>query len=202
MTGIQPFDLTPRSTRLACAIILIAAVAGRAAALSIYGAHHADEAFQYLEQAHRLVFGYGIVPWEYRYGMRSWLVPLLLAAPMKLGEAAPWPEPILFARILAAGLAFAVVPAAWVIGRRLSRLHGVVAMAVAALWFESIYFTVHVLTEVLATSAFLSGAAVLIAIGGRRGALTGGALLALTVVLRFHYGPAVAVFALMTVRLD
>ena len=37
--------------------------------------HHPDELFQYLEQAHRLVFGYGVVPWEFRVGTRSWLLP-------------------------------------------------------------------------------------------------------------------------------
>ncbi len=35
--------------------------------------YHPDEVFQVLEQAHRLVFGYGIVPWEYRFGTRSWM---------------------------------------------------------------------------------------------------------------------------------
>ena len=40
---------------------------------------HYDEVMQYLEQAHRLVFGYGIVPWEYREGTRSWIVPGFIA---------------------------------------------------------------------------------------------------------------------------
>src|SRR5207344_1355382 len=31
-----------------------------------------DEVMQYLEQAHRLVFGAGLVPWEYEYGTRTW----------------------------------------------------------------------------------------------------------------------------------
>src|SRR4051794_31762554 len=31
-----------------------------------------DEVFQATEQAHRLVFGYGLVPWEFQLGMRSW----------------------------------------------------------------------------------------------------------------------------------
>src|SRR5256885_510216 len=34
-----------------------------------------DEVFQATEQAHRLVFGYGLVPWEFQLGMRSWLLP-------------------------------------------------------------------------------------------------------------------------------
>jgi len=202
--GIAP-EIGPRAARLVVAVILIAAIAARAWALSIHGIVHPDEAFQYIEQAHRLVFGYGIAPWEYRYGMRSWLVPLLLAVPMKLGTqaGAAWPEPLLFARILVAVIAFAAVPAAWAIGRRTSRLHAAVAVAVIGLWYESVYFSVHVLTEVLATAAFLSGAAAIIAGRGRRGAdLAAGALMALTVILRFHYGPAVAVFLVIALRLD
>jgi len=41
-----------------------------------------DEIFQYYEQAHRLVFGSGIVPWEYHEGTRSWLLPIVLAGVM------------------------------------------------------------------------------------------------------------------------
>ena len=52
-----------------------------------YATHHPDETIQYLEQAHRIVFGYGVVPWEFRYFIRSWLIPLLLVPPMALGEA-------------------------------------------------------------------------------------------------------------------
>ena len=44
-----------------------------------------DEIFQTLEQAHRLAFGYGIVPWEFRAGARSWLLPGLLAGAMEAG---------------------------------------------------------------------------------------------------------------------
>ncbi|MEO5641299.1 MAG: mannosyltransferase, partial [Sphingomicrobium sp.] len=66
--------------------ILVVAIALRALAFNPYSAHHPDETIQYLEQAHRLDFGYGIVPWEFRYFIRSWLIPLLLAGPMALGE--------------------------------------------------------------------------------------------------------------------
>jgi hypothetical protein len=43
-----------------------------------------DEIFQTMEQAHRLAFGYGLVPWEFQQGARFWLLPALLALPMKL----------------------------------------------------------------------------------------------------------------------
>jgi hypothetical protein len=35
------------------------------------GIHYPDEVMQSLEQAHRLVFGYGLVPREFRDGARS-----------------------------------------------------------------------------------------------------------------------------------
>lgn len=46
----------------------------------------ADEVFQTLEQAHRLVFGYGEIPWEYRDGIRNWIFPGFLSAFIYLGS--------------------------------------------------------------------------------------------------------------------
>src|SRR5258708_28447258 len=47
---------------------------------------HPDEIFQNQEQAHRLVYGYGIVPWEFREGVRSWILPGLLAFGFKTSD--------------------------------------------------------------------------------------------------------------------
>lgn len=44
----------------------------------------ADEVFQTLEQGHRLAFGYGLVPWEFRAGARSWLLPGAIGGVMKV----------------------------------------------------------------------------------------------------------------------
>ena len=44
----------------------------------------ADEIFQTLEQGHRLAFGYGLVPWEFQDGARSWLLPGAIGGFMKL----------------------------------------------------------------------------------------------------------------------
>ena len=44
----------------------------------------ADEIFQTLEQGHRLAFGYGLVPWEYQSGARSWFLPGLIGGFMKV----------------------------------------------------------------------------------------------------------------------
>src|SRR5207248_3916311 len=43
--------------------------------LFLPGLNWDDEIFQATEPAHRLVFGYGIVAWEFQLGMRSWILP-------------------------------------------------------------------------------------------------------------------------------
>src|SRR5712691_1351833 len=45
-----------------------------------------DEIFQTVEPAHRLVFGYGLVAWEFELGMRSWLLPGVIAGLMELSR--------------------------------------------------------------------------------------------------------------------
>src|SRR5947208_15464666 len=45
-----------------------------------------DEVFQVTEPAHRLVYGYGLVPWEFQLGMRSWLLPGAVAAIMQFSR--------------------------------------------------------------------------------------------------------------------
>ena len=50
------------------------------------GAWRPDEFFQYLEPAHRLSFGTGIITWEWRVGIRSWLVPGFFALLMMVGQ--------------------------------------------------------------------------------------------------------------------
>ena len=47
---------------------------------------HPDETYQYHEQAFRVVHGFGFVPWEYSAGIRSWLIPGLLAGLLWAGN--------------------------------------------------------------------------------------------------------------------
>jgi phosphatidylinositol glycan class B len=45
-----------------------------------------DEIFQTAEPAHRLVFGSGLVAWEFQLGVRSWLLPGIIAGLMELSR--------------------------------------------------------------------------------------------------------------------
>jgi hypothetical protein len=191
--------------RWAVAAILAVAVALRVWVALTSGPVHPDEIFQYLEQAHRTVFGNGIVTWEYRYGMRSWLLPLLLATPMQLGA---WVAPasdlyLILPRLTAAALSLLLVVGAYGLGARLSRWHGFVAMAVAATWYDIVYFGGHVLTEPAATALILAAAALLLAERPeRRKLVLAGLLLGFAGILRFHYLPAVGVLVVLSCGLD
>lgn len=188
-----------KSDRTIIALILIAALAVRFTAALPFGQLHSDEVGQYLEQAHRLIFGYGIVPWEYREGMRSWLVPLVLSPFMALGHAiAPDSTAyILLPRFFVALCSLSILWAGWRLGRAVSPVHGWVTMIVAAFWYEFVLMGAHTITEPLATAAILPAAALLLAGDAtRKQLILAGALLTLGCVLRFHYGPAVVLIAL------
>jgi len=171
----------------------------RLAAIDPFSAHHPDELYQYLEQANRLITGDGIVPWEYRAGMRSWLVPVLFAGPMWLGHAiAPGGDlDLILPRVLAALIGLVPVWAAWTIGARHGRGAAIFAALVVATWYESVLFSTHLLTEPLAVAAMLAGAALADDRASSRRWMPAGAALALAAVLRIHYAPAIAAFALI-----
>jgi GPI mannosyltransferase 3 len=161
---------------------------------------HADELFQYYEQAHRLAFGSGVVPWEFHDGARSWLVPGILAAIMKLSRLVG-SDPIYYIdaiRILCAILSLTVVYAGFELARRRDgRFGAMVTGTLCAVWIDPIFFAPSIMGEVLSAYCFL--AAFLLADGDRRGApgrmAVVGMLLGLAVCLRVQLGPALFVYA-------
>jgi hypothetical protein len=200
-----PTGLTRFARRHALALIFALGLAIRLTLLIMPRSYFPDEIFQYLEPAHRLVFGNGVVPWEYRYGIRSWLVPLALSGPMRLGA---WIAPEGAAYLIAAKLALVLlsmlaIVAAAAIGAQTSRLHACFAAFVVAIWSECALFATQALTETIAVTFFLVGVALLYA---RRDTplrlAAAGALLALAIDIRFQYGPAIGLFALLACGRD
>src|SRR5258708_2464839 len=160
---------------------------------------HPDEIFQCLEPAWRMLGHDGIVSWEWRYGMRGWLLPSLMAGPGGLGD---WGAPggtgaFVVPRLVAALASLSIGASAWAFGAGGSRSHAIIAAFVGAIWFEFASFAPHTLSEPLATAAILPAALLLThASLSQRHLAVGGALLALAFVFRFQYGPAIAVLAL------
>ena len=165
-----------------------------------------DEIWQYLEPAWHLVAGPWVQTWDYRAGLRSWLIPELLAVPMGLGHALS-PDTtlhLLLARLALAALSLVIVGAAVSLGLRLSRLHGIVAGFVAATWFELVYFAPRALSEPIGL-ALLMGAIWLLCARARPGPrqfAIAGLLMGLCFVARIQYAPALLTLAIFTARRD
>jgi hypothetical protein len=170
-----------------------------------------DEIFQSMEQAHRLVFGEGIVPWEFREGARSWMLPGLLAGVM---EVTSWFTASVVAYLMACAAALSVISLGPVWGAfRLAQSEGglrgsMVAAAPVAMWFELVYFAPKALSEVVAGNVLVLG----IVLGtlcvahdrtASRGRVVGFAVaLAVAAMLRIHLSiAAAAVFVAVLFKL-
>ena len=164
--------------------------------------HYPDEIFQAVEQAHRLVYGTGLVPWEFVYGTRSWLLPSTIAWLMEFarifGDGPDFYMPVI-------GIAFAALSAssalcAFLWGRRFYGLPGgIVAGAFAALWIDLVYFAPHPLSEVAAAHVLVIGAYLALpgfVVTDRERLVAAGFLLGLATLFRIQLAPAAALIVL------
>jgi hypothetical protein len=186
--------------RTLLAVLALALVLRLAAIVWFPGLHHPDENFQLLEQAHRIAFGYGVVPWEFRDGIRSPVLPFMLAVLFRLAEPmVGGPQGyLLVARAALAALSLLGVAAVYRMGQQTSRTHALMAGLVAATWFELVYFAGRPLTEAVATT-FLMVALALSSVPAEllqfRRLAAIGFCLGLALMLRFHLGPGLLVIA-------
>jgi hypothetical protein len=155
-----------------------------------------DEVYQSLEQAHRLVFGYGIVPWEFRDAVRSWVFPGALALLMAIGAPLGHGAYLFVPRLALSLLSITPVVVTYLWTRRSTgRMTAVVAALCVGVWFELAYFAPKALAEVAATHVFMLGLYLLLeykCTHARRRAYVAGALLAGAAFLRLQLAPAIA----------
>ncbi len=169
--------------------------------------NHPDENFQIMEQAHRLVFGYGIIPWEYRLAARSWLVPGVMAGFLYPFKLIGLDNPNIYIpaiKLLMSLLSIIVLWSAYSIGRVLHSVRaGILSALLCAIWYECIYFSIRPLSEVWAANIFvLSVALFLTSNDSIRKTVLAGFLAALAMAIRINYIPVVIVFmAILTMRL-
>ena len=125
--GRVPSPITgaaPKLTWPLVGIILAVAAAPRLAlAVGDQGILWPDEIFQSLEQSHRVVFGYGFIPWEFQDGARSWLFPGIFAVLWKAAAllgVQSGPMLLLLAKLTMVALALMGIYAAMRIAERLA----------------------------------------------------------------------------------
>ncbi|MBN3032607.1 MAG: glycosyltransferase family 39 protein [Candidatus Saganbacteria bacterium] len=120
-----------------------------------------DEIFQSLEQAHRLVFGYGIVPWEYVAGLRSYLVPLFLAAvifPFKYLSGHGSFAYTATVRVALCLMSLSLIVFAYQYAKTFgNRLAGSIAACLVAFWYEFIFFAPKAFGDLFAVYLILPG---------------------------------------------
>ncbi|KQM22143.1 hypothetical protein [Novosphingobium sp. Leaf2] len=208
MTGVQ--QDTPRGRMTGAWIAAIGAIVAlavglRLAQLSIFDISHSDELMQYLEQANRIATGHGIVPWEWRFGLRNALVPQMLSVPLVIGHAlAPGTLPgVWAARLLFATLTLLALPAAWRLGALTGRVHALLALFVVGVWWESVLYSDLLLSESLGAALMLMGGALLLDARTRtRGLALAGLLVGLAVLVRLQYGVFGVVLTCGALRLN
>ena len=155
-----------------------------------------DEIFQTLEPAHRLVYGFGVIPWEWRLGIRSWVFPAFLAGIIR---ATAWmgagSTGYLFGTDLVLSLLSLVT--IWFGYAWAKRSSGTPAAIIAALacsfYFALVYFAPKTLTEVVAGHVMLPGLYLGVygqRIGERKRFFLAGLLLGLAACLRMQLLPA------------
>jgi len=117
---------------------------------------HPDEIMQYLEPAHRLVFGNGVTYWEYFYGARQWFVPGLVAGILALLNSLGLGEPqwyISAVKIVFCGISLAIPVGMYFFMRwHFSEMSARTGLIAGAFWYELVGFAHKPMTEFLSTA--------------------------------------------------
>ena len=156
---------------------------------------HPDEIMQYLEPAHRAVFGNGIVFWEFQYGGRSWIVPGFVASILWLhdyvGLGVPWVY-VYVVKLVFCAISLLVPWGAYHLARRvLGEASARTALILVCLWPYLVVFAHKPFTEFLSTSMLFGalGLACRPVSELKKSAFAFGAILALVGAVRMQYLP-------------
>ncbi len=165
---------------------------------------HPDEIMQVLEQAHRLVHGAGMIPWEFEQGTRSWLLPGAMAGLLWVARLLGLDRPteyIPFAKAVLCICSLSVPYAMYSYARRQwSQKAGTVALCLGAFWWELVMLAHKPLQELVATYVLVWALALYVAPPSAARAVSGGIASAVAAALRLQYAPAVAVLMIFVWR--
>ena len=130
-----------------------AAAAALRAALAWYdhSTFWPDEIYQSLEQAHRAVFGYGLISWEFRDGARNWLFPGAIAGIWKVAAGVGVESSITLVLIARLTMVASSVMAIWYAAKLASAnagaRAGLIAAVILATFPPSVVFAYRAMSE-------------------------------------------------------
>lgn len=182
-------------------ILLLAFVLRVCVALFTNQIYNPDELFQYLEQAHQLVFGYGYVPWEYRFGIRSWLFPMLISIPLYLCKFVGLDKPtfyVPFIKIIFCLISLSSVYLTYAIGRNLkNKKVGLYAAFFVAIWYELIYFAHKATPDIVVVYVMIYCLYLTTKTVNKKNMILFGFFSALVLIIRLQYLPALGILYLV-----
>jgi hypothetical protein len=176
---------------IAVGISILAALPRLWAAWFDQGVFWPDEIFQSVEQAHRLVFGYGIVPWEFVKGARSWVFPGMVAMVLKAGALLGLDSGQSLMYLIKTAMALLSLLTLWMTMRLARQLAGpraaLLAGAFGGFFSISLLLSSRCLSE-MATAPVLLGSYMLTRGDGRSRQLLAGTLSGLAICMRYQSG--------------
>jgi hypothetical protein len=197
---------------LLLSILIVLGVGLRVAtALALPNVHHPDEIYQALEPAHRLLTGWGVVTWEWREGIRSWLLPGVLAGlmyiPTALGASGGVALGVVYGCF--AALSASVIVVGYRLGQQAFGLAGALLVGgVCVVWPDLVLFGPKASTDAIAADLLIVAAY----LGHRTNAVEPGRLARHAFVtglvagavfcIRFQMAFALAAIAVWTCRRD
>jgi hypothetical protein len=197
--------------RLAAAILFLSLVAGAGLrvwlALNDDGIYWPDEVYQSLEPAHWLVYGYGLLPWEYIEGMRNWTFAGFVALWLKLCQIAGADDPRVYltvVRLVFGALSLGCAGGAYLLARVYGarRIDAAAGAALCALLAPFLYFATRAMSESAAALPVVVGLALALdRSASRRRVVAGAALVGIAVLLRLQAGVfAIGLLAILGAR--
>lgn len=196
----------PETTAAMAALMLAAFVLRIGAAFAYPSINHPDEIFQVTEQAHRIVFGTGLLPWEFAVGTRSWIFPGVIAGVMEFARVFSSAPGFVTGcvTIFMAVASLTAVACGFLWGFKIDGTRGAIVVGIVnAVWAELVYFSTHTLTDVIAGDILVAAIYLGYPDGpdaSRRRMLWTGVLFGLVFAIRIQLTPAIAIAVIWICR--
>ncbi len=162
--------------------------------VSLYSlqALHPDEIYQYIEQAHRINYGYGKIPWEYQVGLRSFFIPFVLAGFTRFSSLFIHTSPevfltsiYLFSSVLSLNIPISLY---YITKEILNQECGFIVLMISSIWYELLMYAPRPTPEVW--SAYLLLITLALIVNQRKKSLLyvlSGFITTLAILMRINY---------------